>query len=830
MVNDVDAYRAANNLDGVGSIPSRLSDLYSFTNAVIYRKYDVLDKILEVKVIIYKDHYDLNQVFLERDVFVPEFNFKGIITRIQELAGDKYEITIKEPGWHFTRRLYKIGGATEWDVAVTTSDSYTAHLQEILDSANLDMPFTWTLNDGIPTGVELNFKLNHKSHYEYLSISAMNAGYNLWFDGPRVSVGVKGKDIKIDRKDVIFKKLETDQDLDVYANILKFIGGKDSGGTKLSKTETVVNDLKYDYETAVVNTEIETSGVLDSLAPKVLANTSNLDPDVEMSVTREIYDKYAFESGDRVELLSKDANQKTEGIFRIIEINVSVDNANPDKIDIKLMKNKENVFAPAFKSLTDALDIIYDKISDIELGGLDNVIAGAPITEEFVENGPPVLDNGYQTAYEEQTEKMMFGGIYAAPELPITETEANVGLDKFIWKGYFPSGIEMYRIGNGSTIRAGIKYYNSNHELRWFSKAKWNLKRVGNPSGNIVMVHRNSGDTIIETSAPISVSSISNSVYEETEFVMAHGNKFNFNDFVQLEYSGGDGSNYISLEQSAFGYSGFRATSYIVSNVFGVTFAPAVQMDTEQGIPRNGVPWTLTHVVTADDMPTGIPGISYINHGLCLLARWKNTDSITTVIDYAIFIDNGNGPNFQYIVKGNSLTPGSLRGDLTGVFMDNWDDNGEGNSYSSADFPLSGVTEKLNVGSVVHVMAWRSNVQVTAPAMLWDYALWVVPTFIISTEVNLMPFMNTDGNYLCPKVPAGAFHGDPWITLNPTSDQVFFGADNHDYKNVAWGPYNNPLTPQGTRLGWEGARSSTFGFEHDRPGFPGLGAYYLSKV
>ncbi len=386
MPQSVDTYRAANNLEGVHSIPSRISSQpFVFKGAESYRKTDILNQLKVVRIIIYKDHFNLDEIFLLRSIYVPEFNFEGIITRLKDLDKDRMEIFISELAWHLTRRKYKINDVREWEIRVEATDSFSAHLQDILDSANLDMPFTWILNDGIPTNVEISFDLKDKNHYEFLKLSAINSGNDLWFEGNRVSVGKKGKGIKVNRNDIVFKTLNSDINLSNTANIVNVIGGKDDQAVKLKKTVTEVDsNLLYNIEKTIVNTDIIAQPVLDDIADKHLVNLSNTDPDVTINVSREIVDKYKFESGDTMEVISKDSNQTVKGVYKVIDVNIFNDNKNTEQVEIKLKNNLVDTFVPRFLNTSEIIDILFDKIDNIEVEAIEGFGGGGG---ESINNG-----------------------------------------------------------------------------------------------------------------------------------------------------------------------------------------------------------------------------------------------------------------------------------------------------------------------------------------------------------------------------------------------------------------------------------------------------------
>ena len=372
MTTEVDAVRVAANLDGIHEQQSKFAQQFVIKNAESFRKTEILNKLTVVRFILYKEHVDLNEIFLERDVYIPEFAFEGVITRLKDLDKDRMEVYVHELAWHLTRRKYKINDVREWDIRIDSNSSFADHIQDVLDSANLDMPFTWVLNDGTPTGVEISFKANEKNHYQLLSMSAVNAGFDLWFESNRVSIGKKGKAIKVNRNDIMFKKLNSDIDLNNTSNILNVIGGKDSEANKLSKTVTDSDsDLKFNYETTIVNPDIVDQAVLDDVSDNLLSNLSSTDPDVTIKVSREIVDKYKFESGDTIEVISKDSNQTVKGLYKIVELSLFNDNKNEEQIEVKLHNDIADTFVRKPLETNDVLELILDDIEQIQLDLID---------------------------------------------------------------------------------------------------------------------------------------------------------------------------------------------------------------------------------------------------------------------------------------------------------------------------------------------------------------------------------------------------------------------------------------------------------------------------
>lgn len=110
---------------------------------------DRLNRLNEFQVRIVKSDNDLSKIFLEREVYIPGFEFRGIIIGLVDIDDNILQINIKEKAWHLTRRIYKIADSLkEYNLALTAPADLPAFLDAILTSANTDMPFIWVLGDG----------------------------------------------------------------------------------------------------------------------------------------------------------------------------------------------------------------------------------------------------------------------------------------------------------------------------------------------------------------------------------------------------------------------------------------------------------------------------------------------------------------------------------------------------------------------------------------------------------------------------------------------------------------------------------------------------------
>ena len=134
---------------GLSAERENLKGPFVLTALVTWKFKDSLNQINELTVTVFKSDVDRSKIFFEREVFVPAFNFRGLITRLTDINDSILQITMHERAWHFTRRIYKIADSLkEYILTLNANQSFPDFLQLILDSANTDMPFTWELGEG----------------------------------------------------------------------------------------------------------------------------------------------------------------------------------------------------------------------------------------------------------------------------------------------------------------------------------------------------------------------------------------------------------------------------------------------------------------------------------------------------------------------------------------------------------------------------------------------------------------------------------------------------------------------------------------------------------
>lgn len=326
---------------------------------------DRLNNINEFVVRVYKSDVDLSKIFFERDVFIPGFEFKGVITGLFDVNDSILQITMQEKGWHFTRRIYKIADSLkEYNLTLVDPADFATFLQPILDSANTDMPanLQWVLGEDIPATTDFNFDIKWKTYYEVLRLIAINSLNDIWFEGNKVFIGTKGKSIVLDRADKIYEKLSTNIDLDTYGNIVTVVGAE-VAGTNVHATQSAgETDLLYNYERVVSNNNLKDQAAVDGVVDRVLDDFNSIVPDVKFDINQETINKYKMESGDIIKITSNSETQTVKGFYRLIEVILS-----SSKNSVKLQFSKTGKFLPRIADSLDILEAAFIKIRDIEL-------------------------------------------------------------------------------------------------------------------------------------------------------------------------------------------------------------------------------------------------------------------------------------------------------------------------------------------------------------------------------------------------------------------------------------------------------------------------------
>jgi len=142
---------------------------------------DKLNRLKVLTVTVFKSDVDRNNIFLERDVFVPVFNFTGIITGLVDVNDSILKIVMTEEAWHFTRRLYKIEDSLkEYNLVLVKPASLPNMLEDLIGSANADMPI---LNTTEISGLVSLWRLNSTPNDDKGSNNGTWIGTPAYIDG-----------------------------------------------------------------------------------------------------------------------------------------------------------------------------------------------------------------------------------------------------------------------------------------------------------------------------------------------------------------------------------------------------------------------------------------------------------------------------------------------------------------------------------------------------------------------------------------------------------------------------------------------------------------------
>ena len=430
------------------------------------------------------------------------------------------------------------------------------------------------------------------------------------------------------------------------------------------------------------------------------------------------------------------------------------------------MKNKENVFAPAFKSLTDALDIIYDKISDIEIGNLDGLEGGSGIgalgTITYNENG--TFNSGAPIQVFQEDEDKWFKSDYNDnADIPITELinpqqEHVIGNDVDPDQAWINDTGLPHKIHAGGWIRVGVRSTTSSFLYKSFRYCAARLRKVGNPNGNVTFTIRNDSTDAIEASGSIPISQIGTS-FAVHEFDL--GVIFGFGGTTArrflVEYSGGDASNYIEVDGSGTA-NGFRLDRYDITYTNNWIFNNTVSISV--GYRRTVVDeskLTILKTLTADDFPpaAALPGLdAYLadwTSAHCILV--ENQDSVSRTYRYKVYIYNSNSGEWHDVSQQiRTVTLSATH---------------YGSNYWGYAFNY-GVTSPeqvnntfLKPGDKIGIQLFTDSVATTDDIKIIKSAIWIYPHQAQVVSLNVSPILNNDaidgepdqgGNALSPNI------------------------------------------------------------------------------
>jgi len=356
----------------LASLNAERSNLYtplSLNKFVSTQLKQTINQLRKVILTIKKTDIELNNIYLERKCYVSNYDFEGIITKIEDIDNTNFEVTIYEPAWHFTRRIYKIEdtgiAVKEYEIDLTLVDDFIDFLQNnIIDSMNTNMPadLQWVLGEDIPANIICKEKVNDKNYYEMLQLFAKHAITDLFFIKNKVYFAKQGKTINLDPREQIFKKITSSIDLDTFGNIVTVVGAKEAGVNLVATEEVVQNKLQYDYERVVTNNNLTTQKSVDNVAVRVIDEYNNVNPDVNLELSKDLIQQYNLQLGDVFSISSDSITQSVKGFYRVIKLDI-----DDTKADVTLQYSIDGKFIPRLMDSIDLFAAILNKQKNIEI-------------------------------------------------------------------------------------------------------------------------------------------------------------------------------------------------------------------------------------------------------------------------------------------------------------------------------------------------------------------------------------------------------------------------------------------------------------------------------
>ena len=339
-----------------------------------------LNGIGSYKITIMQSDFENNDIFLERNVRIAIFDFRGLITKIEEKDDKYYILEIQDELYHLTRRIYKIADTagtgernqnispTRKEYVITSSNavnSYKLTMESIVADANLDStkPFRWELAKDIPTTAAVNFKANWKTHFEILKIMAVQAGHDIWFEDRLIRIGKRGKTIEPGTDEELYKVLNTKLDIKSFGNIVNVVGSKRNQRNLYKSIDKFVDDdMLYKHERVVSNNKLNTQTGLDFAATKVFDELHTTSPDINMTLLSKSVDKYQIEVGDIIKVIANKPSSTIKGFYRVVSLS-----RNKTQAKLKLQYSKNGTFIPRVSDSLDIIDALMIKIKDLEI-------------------------------------------------------------------------------------------------------------------------------------------------------------------------------------------------------------------------------------------------------------------------------------------------------------------------------------------------------------------------------------------------------------------------------------------------------------------------------
>lgn len=359
-------------------------------NLLRWKYTDKLNEIVKIDVTIAKNSVDSSEIYFERNCHLPGLNFEGVITGIKDVEDNKLVITVQHEAWHFTRRLFKIeDDFKEYELNCNEGQDFKKIIEDIVTSANADMPFDWKVGPDTVSSGAYSFSVKWKNYYDVFKLIAKHSEFDLWAEGREINIGKKGTTITVDVSDKLYEKLTADFNLDTYGNIINVIGARSpdaysasssltttEGGavtgvsTTITKTEgknlyghdDIEHELLYNYERVVSNNNFKTQDSVNDASHRLLKEFYNSNSDVKIDITHDMVDKYDMRSGDIIRIVNNTATQTVRGYYRIMQIRI-----NNRSATIKVQFSRSGKFLTRLFDSEEVLESSLVKIQDIEL-------------------------------------------------------------------------------------------------------------------------------------------------------------------------------------------------------------------------------------------------------------------------------------------------------------------------------------------------------------------------------------------------------------------------------------------------------------------------------
>ena len=372
------------------------------------------------------------------------------------------------------------------------------------------------------------------------------------------------------------------------------------------------------------------------------------------------------------------------------------------------------------------------------------------------------------------------------------------------------TSIVMY---SGSITRCGIiQGFNSTYDGYFIRYIGYSAKKIGSPTGNVTIAHRNNADTIVNSvTKDVSTFTTSFADYEADLGVDSLLATPAGNARITIEYSGGDVSNHFEVEaKTETTSSPWEAVTYNSGYTQFTTQNIAMTFDNQ---PTDGA-MSWSHTLVSGDFYQGtlISGIEIKDNKFGLGFQVYNPDTVTRTFRYNIWIDKGSGWVLQTGDNPQSRSVNTLQ-----YYSVLWNE-----AYSTNDNFL------IEVGDKIGIQIWHLQPLTTTELQLKKLAVWVYPRNIEVKDASIMPFLDgNDNNYLSPKIATPL---TPTTPQSSNPDDAWYGSE-YDLSGVRWGIVANTaqlIGVHGMIISYTGGTDQTGSISTDKmmvPKVTSLGVY-----